>query len=214
MPRAPRHQQTEGNCLRAAVGELFVAGLREEQASPVMGQGGQRVGLAIQRFDHFVTQQPAKPGGHIGKFLDRPHHGSGQLATVPVAELVAVGVDEVGQGQQTQPLRLVVTRLDAAWVAALARCLEFYEADQRASHRYRTVGPCLEVFNRRLADGDNRNGFQSTKRRQLLHEILEGPAQLVFWLATGSGTGSGTGQTSLASEVTRHHCSVFYNFSL
>ena len=213
----PRDQQPEGQRLRIAIGKLLVAGLGEEQAAPVVGQRGQRLGLALQRLDHLVTQQAAKPGTDFGQRLGRTrrdglplqeipeqrqqtrprhqcrasgldvtlqaHHGGHQFAVVPEAELVAIAVEQVGQGLQPLPLGLVVRVLEAARVSAFARRLQLDEADQRAVHGGGVVGPGAQIGDGTLAHRDHDALAKTAQRRQVVEQAFERAADLVFRLA-------------------------------
>ena len=164
----------EGNGLGAAVGELLVVRLGEEQLPPIRGERGI---LLRQLFGDLLTQQPAEPGGDLGQFCGRLRRDR-----LPAEEIVKPG-DECRRGREFSARRfnvavqfyngadefailpeakrvavrvqqvgqrlqllslLLVVALVLARVGAFVGRFDFHEPDEHVSERDGVVRPGLE----------------------------------------------------------------------
>ncbi len=111
---------------------------------------------------------------------------AGEFAVAPKAEAVAVGIDEVGQGLELAPLRLVVRVGEFARVAALARRLDLDEADKRVVDADRVIRPRLQMRERRFADERQAARREVVERREFVEKPLKRRPKLIF---RGAGNG-------------------------
>ena len=105
---------------------------------------------------------------------------SSGFAVAPKAEPVAVGIDEIGQGLEFAPLRLVVGVGESAWVAALARRLDLDEADKCIADADRVIRPRQQMRERRLADERQAARRDCVERREFVEQPLERRPELIF----------------------------------
>ena len=111
----------------------------------------------------------------------------GEFAVAPKAEAVAVGIDEVRQGLELAPLRLVVRVGEFARVAALARRLDLDEADKRIVDDDGVVRPGLQLRERRFADKRQAGRRKAAERREFVEKPLERRPKLIFGRAGNGG---------------------------
>lgn len=102
-----------------------------------------------------------------------------QRPVAPQREGLSVRVEEVRQGLQLVPLRLVVA-LELARIGPLGRRLQLDMADQRAVHVDGVVRPRLQRRHPRLADERDRTRGLSRLDREPAQKLLERRAQLVL----------------------------------
>jgi hypothetical protein len=75
-----------------------------------------------------------------------------QFAVAPQAEGIAIGIEQVGKRLQLIPLILVVRVREFPWIGALARRLDFNEADKGVADGDGIIRACLEMRKRRFAN--------------------------------------------------------------
>jgi len=107
-------------------------------------------------------------------------HLADNLAIAPEAEGVPIRVDRVGKRLQLAPLILVVRIGEAARVRAFARSLDLDEADKGLADRDRVVRARLQVGESGLANELDRAGGQAADLGKVVHQDLQGPAQLIL----------------------------------
>ena len=98
----------------------------------------------------------------------------------PQAEPVAVGIDEIGQGLELGPLRLVVGIGEFPGIATLSRRFHLDEADQRVVDADRIIRPGLQMRKRRFADKRQAARREAIEGRQVLAQLLKRRPELVF----------------------------------
>jgi hypothetical protein len=103
-----------------------------------------------------------------------------EVAILPEAEGVAVGVDQVRQQFEFLPLLLVVWVAEPARIGSLAWRLQLDEPDQQVLLGYGEVGPRLQVLYRGLADEDD-VCCPSERRDNVLDQLVQWAAQLILW---------------------------------
>lgn len=92
----------------------------------------------------------------------------GEFAIAPKAEPVAVGIDEIGQGFEFAPLRLVVQVGEFAGVTAFAGGLDLDEANKRIIDADRVIRPRLQMRERRFADERQAGWSEVVERREFV----------------------------------------------
>lgn len=180
----------------AAEGELLGDFIAEQTAEAGADAGeflgrARRDGFPAEEFLEETEQagrglEPGAGGFDVAEECDDGIH---EFAVLPKAEGIAVGVEEVRQGMELLPLRLVVRVFEFAGVRAFAGGLEFDEADKRSVNRNCVVGTGLQSGERRLADRSEFRPRDMDQLRKVREQPLDGGAQLVFRLAAGGGVG-------------------------
>ncbi len=149
--------------------------------------GAGRTGIPAQK----IREQPEQARGRAQRgagTFDRavqPDDLAMEVAILPEAEGIAVGVDQVRQQFEFLPLLLVVWVAEPARIGSLARRLQLDEPDQQVLIGYGEVGPRLQVLNRGLADEDDIRG-PSERRDNVLDQLVQWAAQLILWRTRSS----------------------------
>jgi hypothetical protein len=100
---------------------------------------------------------------------------AGWLSITPQAECVAIRVNKIWKRLELVPLLLVMGVVELAWVGALARRLDFDEANKRIVHGSGEIRTRFQASKGRFADKLDRARRSTRDLSQVSNERLERP---------------------------------------
>jgi hypothetical protein len=172
----------------ALAGELL-DGFFAEKAAEARSGVGERLGRVgrggrpgEERLEHGLQARGRRELGAGGADVAvQGEQLADEFAVLPEAESIAVGEEDIGEGEQLPALVPVVRGGKAAWIGTLAGGFELDEAGESAGDGDGVVRTEAEVGESGLADGSD--VLAGREGGHIEQELLEGGTDLVFGIA-------------------------------